>query len=128
MASESINSSQGEFQDRSQQGSANDSVPHAARGTSATPAPMSWFPLGYREGFSQWVSQSVRIEFEFRGNPDIRYSGRQYLLLRLSTKSSLIYLTCSTNHRHIYKPERQLVVAIAKLQAYNLRTRASRAT
>ncbi|KAL2848094.1 Alpha/Beta hydrolase protein [Aspergillus pseudoustus] len=56
MASESINSSRGELQDRSQQGSADDTLPHAARGTSATPAPMSWFPLGYREGFSQWWS------------------------------------------------------------------------
>ncbi|KAA8648572.1 hypothetical protein EYZ11_001113 [Aspergillus tanneri] len=29
-------------------------VPHAARGTGATPTPLSWFPLSYKEGFSQW--------------------------------------------------------------------------
>ncbi|KAK1149361.1 hypothetical protein N8T08_006584 [Aspergillus melleus] len=29
-------------------------VPHAARGASATPPPLAWFPLGYREGFNQW--------------------------------------------------------------------------
>lgn len=56
MASESLNSSRGEFQDRNQQNSAADNVPHAARGTAATPSPMAWFPLGYREGFSQWWS------------------------------------------------------------------------
>ncbi|KAL3478758.1 Alpha/Beta hydrolase protein [Aspergillus californicus] len=57
MASESLNSSRGEFQDRSQQSSASDdNVPHAARGAAATPTPMAWFPLGYREGFSQWWS------------------------------------------------------------------------
>ncbi|KAL2871086.1 putative alpha/beta hydrolase [Aspergillus lucknowensis] len=55
-SSESLNSSRGEYQDRNQQTSAADNVPHAARGASATPAPMAWFPLGYREGFSQWWS------------------------------------------------------------------------
>ncbi|PLB55182.1 alpha/beta hydrolase [Aspergillus steynii IBT 23096] len=30
------------------------SVPHAAQGASATPPPLAWFPLGYREGFNQW--------------------------------------------------------------------------
>ncbi|KAL5339308.1 Alpha/Beta hydrolase protein [Aspergillus crustosus] len=53
MASESINSSRGEYQDRNQQTST-DNIPHAARGAAATPTPMAWFPLGYREGFSQW--------------------------------------------------------------------------
>ncbi|KAL4810752.1 Alpha/Beta hydrolase protein [Aspergillus unguis] len=56
MASESLNSSQGEYQGRNQENSAAESVPHAARGAAATPTPMSWFPLGYREGFSQWWS------------------------------------------------------------------------
>ncbi|KAL4922722.1 Alpha/Beta hydrolase protein [Aspergillus aurantiobrunneus] len=56
MASESLNSSQSGLQDRNQQSSAADNVPHAARGAAATPTPMAWFPLGYREGFSQWWS------------------------------------------------------------------------
>ncbi|KAL4911276.1 hypothetical protein BDW74DRAFT_7149 [Aspergillus multicolor] len=54
MASESLNSSRGELQNRNQQDSTSDALPHAARGAAATPSPMSWFPLGYREGFSQW--------------------------------------------------------------------------
>ncbi|KKK17168.1 hypothetical protein P175DRAFT_0516266 [Aspergillus ochraceoroseus IBT 24754] len=56
MASESLESSRGKFQDRTRQDSTADNTPHAARGASATPTPMSWFPLGYREGFSQWWS------------------------------------------------------------------------
>ncbi|KAI9375722.1 Alpha/Beta hydrolase protein [Aspergillus egyptiacus] len=56
MASDSLDSSRGEFQEHNQQSPAADNVPHAARGASATPSPMSWFPLGYREGFSQWWS------------------------------------------------------------------------
>lgn len=57
MASESFNSPSGEFRGRSQEpvASRRESTPHAARGASATPAPLAWFPLGYREGFSQWV-------------------------------------------------------------------------
>ncbi|KAF9883134.1 hypothetical protein FE257_004054 [Aspergillus nanangensis] len=57
MASESLSSSKDDFPERNHQiniPSARDSVPHAARGTSATPTPMAWFPLSYREGFSQW--------------------------------------------------------------------------
>ncbi|KAL2826821.1 Alpha/Beta hydrolase protein [Aspergillus cavernicola] len=66
MASESLEASRGEFQDRDQQNSAADNVPHAARGTAATPAPMAWFPLGYREGFSQWWSSAPAAAAEHR--------------------------------------------------------------
>ena len=55
MASESLNSSRGELQDQNQQSSSANTIPHAARGAAATPSPMAWFPLGYKEGFSQWV-------------------------------------------------------------------------
>ncbi|KAL4765724.1 putative alpha/beta hydrolase [Aspergillus foveolatus] len=56
MASESLNSSRGELQDQNQQSSSANTIPHAARGAAATPSPMAWFPLGYKEGFSQWWS------------------------------------------------------------------------
>ncbi|PYH43304.1 putative alpha/beta hydrolase [Aspergillus saccharolyticus JOP 1030-1] len=52
MASEQINSPKGEFKDSGSQ--RRDGTPHAALGASATPTPSGWFPLGYREGFSQW--------------------------------------------------------------------------
>ncbi|KNG87499.1 putative alpha/beta hydrolase [Aspergillus nomiae NRRL 13137] len=50
MASQSLESSKDDL--ASHQGG----TPHAARGASATPPPSAWFPLGYREGFSQWWS------------------------------------------------------------------------
>ncbi|KAE8350389.1 Alpha/Beta hydrolase protein [Aspergillus coremiiformis] len=59
MASESLESSKDDLRDRGEPGpysSGQDGTPHAARGASATPAPSAWFPLGYREGFSQWWS------------------------------------------------------------------------
>lgn len=59
MASESLNSSQTDVRDHSSRGSPSQSherLPHAAAvaagGKAASPA---FFPLGYREGFSQWV-------------------------------------------------------------------------
>ncbi|RAH73441.1 putative alpha/beta hydrolase [Aspergillus aculeatinus CBS 121060] len=52
MASEQINSSKNEYSESGPQ--RRDGTPHAALGASATPAPSGWFPLGYREGFSQW--------------------------------------------------------------------------
>ncbi|KAL4887923.1 putative alpha/beta hydrolase [Aspergillus ambiguus] len=57
MASESLAPSKDDLQNRDQTMSSptqRDNVPHAARGTTATPSPLSWFPLGYKEGFSQW--------------------------------------------------------------------------
>jgi cardiolipin-specific phospholipase len=57
MASESLASSKDDLQNRDQTmpaPSRRDDVPHAARGATATPSPLAWFPLGYREGFSQW--------------------------------------------------------------------------
>ncbi|KAF7597104.1 Alpha/beta hydrolase domain-containing protein 4 [Aspergillus hancockii] len=56
MASESLESPKGELHDRQEYAARQDGTPHAARGVSATPAPSAWFPLGYREGFSQWWS------------------------------------------------------------------------
>lgn len=32
-------------------------TPDAVRGASGLAARTGWFPLGYREGFSQWVCQ-----------------------------------------------------------------------
>ncbi|KAL4793615.1 Alpha/Beta hydrolase protein [Aspergillus venezuelensis] len=66
MASESLSSSRSELQDRSQQGAAANNVPHAARGAAATPTPMAWFPLGYREGFSQWWSSAPAAAAEHK--------------------------------------------------------------
>jgi hypothetical protein len=62
MASESLESSKGELRDRGEYASQQDGTPHAARGASATPASSAWFPLGYREGFSQWVCYQSREE------------------------------------------------------------------
>ncbi|PWY95514.1 alpha/beta hydrolase [Aspergillus sclerotioniger CBS 115572] len=61
MASESLRSSSSEFESRRQ-----DSTPHSARGASATPAPSAWFPLGYREGFSQWWASLPAATAEHR--------------------------------------------------------------
>ncbi|CAK43637.1 uncharacterized protein An01g02690 [Aspergillus niger] len=68
MASESFNSPSGEFRGRSQEpvASRRESTPHAARGASATPAPLAWFPLGYREGFSQWWASLPAATAEHR--------------------------------------------------------------
>lgn len=49
MASESLDSSESHAHDHGRR----DSTPYAARGGLA--AGSGWFPLGYREGFSQWV-------------------------------------------------------------------------
>ncbi|KAE8145128.1 Alpha/Beta hydrolase protein [Aspergillus avenaceus] len=57
MTSQHLEPPKGELRDGVEHiASRRDSTPHAARGTSATPAPSAWFPLGYREGFSQWWS------------------------------------------------------------------------
>ncbi|KAB8232238.1 putative alpha/beta hydrolase [Aspergillus alliaceus] len=59
MASEPLESSKDDLRHRrepSPYAPRQDSTPHAAQGASATPAPLAWFPLGYREGFSQWWS------------------------------------------------------------------------
>lgn len=53
MASESLDSSDGDVRGRGRR----DSTPYAARGASGPAARPAWFPLGYREGFSQWVCQ-----------------------------------------------------------------------
>lgn len=49
MASESLDSSESHAHNHGRR----DSTPYAARGGLA--AGSGWFPLGYREGFSQWV-------------------------------------------------------------------------
>ncbi|PLB41933.1 putative alpha/beta hydrolase [Aspergillus candidus] len=54
MTSESLNSGDDLSGQETPMSSHQEDVPHAARGTAATPAPSAWFPLGYREGFSQW--------------------------------------------------------------------------
>ncbi|PYI06295.1 alpha/beta hydrolase [Aspergillus sclerotiicarbonarius CBS 121057] len=68
MASESLSSSGSEFQGRRPEpvASPRDSTPHSARGASATPAPSAWFPLGYREGFSQWWASLPAATAEHR--------------------------------------------------------------
>ncbi|GLB03877.1 alpha/beta hydrolase domain-containing protein 4 [Aspergillus tubingensis] len=68
MASESLNSPSGQFRGRSQEpvASGRESTPHAARGASATPPPLAWFPLGYREGFSQWWASLPAATAEHR--------------------------------------------------------------
>ncbi|PYI00147.1 putative alpha/beta hydrolase [Aspergillus ellipticus CBS 707.79] len=69
MASESLSPSASDFQDRGRQqsvASSRESIPHSARGASATPAPSAWFPLGYREGFSQWWASLPAATAEHR--------------------------------------------------------------
>lgn len=58
MASESINSSQEDVRERREQRSmaqAREGTPYAARAAAGAAAAPSFFPMGYREGFSQWV-------------------------------------------------------------------------
>jgi len=59
MASESLNSSQTDVRDHGDRGSPSQSrerLPHAAGAAAgAKAASPAFFPLGYREGFSQWV-------------------------------------------------------------------------
>lgn len=59
MASESLNSSQTDVRDHDNRGSTSqsrDRLPHAAGAAAgAKAASPAFFPLGYREGFSQWV-------------------------------------------------------------------------
>ncbi|OOF97178.1 hypothetical protein ASPCADRAFT_205990, partial [Aspergillus carbonarius ITEM 5010] len=68
MASESLRSSSSEFQSRRPEpvASRGDSIPHSARGASATPAPSAWFPLGYKEGFHQWWASLPAATAEHR--------------------------------------------------------------
>lgn len=55
MASESLDSSDSSVRDRGQRAT----TPDAVRGSSGPAARPAWFPLGYREGFSQWVRVSA---------------------------------------------------------------------
>ncbi|KAJ5601297.1 hypothetical protein N7510_010831 [Penicillium lagena] len=58
MASESFNSSQEDVRERREQGSMaqpREGTPYAARAAAGAAAAPSFFPMGYREGFSQWV-------------------------------------------------------------------------
>ncbi|EAW08336.1 putative alpha/beta hydrolase [Aspergillus clavatus NRRL 1] len=57
MASESLRSSKDDLHDRSQPEpytAQRDDTPHAVRAAHTAAARSSWFPLGYKEGFSQW--------------------------------------------------------------------------
>lgn len=51
MASESIDSSDGDVRTPGRR----EGTPYAARSPSGPAARPAWFPLGYKEGFSQWV-------------------------------------------------------------------------
>jgi cardiolipin-specific phospholipase len=62
MASESLNSSQEDVRghhERSDETSRNGSsrTPYATQAAAGAAAARAFFPLGYREGFNQWVSQ-----------------------------------------------------------------------
>lgn len=59
MASESLNSSEADVREHNRHHSAapsREGTPYAARAAAGAAAASSFFPLGYREGFSQWVS------------------------------------------------------------------------
>lgn len=59
MASESLNSSDGDAREHSNRSSSSENrggTPYAARAAAGAAVANSFFPLGYREGFSQWVS------------------------------------------------------------------------
>lgn len=59
MASESLNSSEREAREHSNRTSSSEDrtgTPYAAKAAAGAAAANSFFPLGYREGFSQWVS------------------------------------------------------------------------
>jgi hypothetical protein len=59
MASESLNTAEREAREHSNRSSSSEDrtgTPYAARAAAGAAAANSFFPLGYREGFSQWVS------------------------------------------------------------------------
>ncbi|KAJ5897453.1 cardiolipin-specific deacylase [Penicillium tannophilum] len=81
MASESLNSSQTDVRDHSSRGSPSQSherLPHAAAvaagGKAASPA---FFPLGYREGFSQWWARLPAAAAEHKVLSYLPYLHRQ---------------------------------------------------
>lgn len=68
MASESLNSSESDAREHRQHRNSTEGregTPYAARAAAGAAAANSFFPLGYREGFSQWVSRLEHAPIRF---------------------------------------------------------------
>lgn len=66
MASENLNPSDSDARENEQRRSGSHSregTPYAARAAAGAAAASSFFPLGYREGFSQWVSRTSSAHY-----------------------------------------------------------------
>lgn len=75
MASDPLNPSEADVREHNQHRSAapsREGTPYAARAAAGAAAASTFFPLGYREGFSQWVSCQLLKQYSWRHVHDNR--------------------------------------------------------
>lgn len=105
MASESLDSSESDAREHRQHRNSTEGregTPYAARAAAGAAAASSFFPLGYREGFSQWVSRPEHAPIGYPANR--KPSGLVSLLQLQSTKSFPIFRICISIPQPISRP------------------------
>lgn len=113
MTSESFNSSQEDVREHHQHrpnAQTVEGTPYAARAAAGAAAARSFFPLGYREGFSQWVSfyagQTDNLWFRCRLRVAFfSSSGLVFLLPPPNIRFFPIFRICITSLLPTFKPE-----------------------
>lgn len=116
MASESLNPSETdqEHHQRRSNTQGREGTPYAARAAAGAAAASSFFPLGYREGFSQWVSRPDHVSGQ---SANQKPSGLVSLLQLQSIRSSPIFHICITNPQPTSKPVTQRTSPTAQRRA-----------